>query len=240
MSIGYEQTYQLRTGDFDQYRHPLPASILDIFQDSAGVNAESMPGMDIATMDERGLLWVVTRLKYELVGMPALHQQVRVRTWPLAPKRKGFQREYLMESLEGEVLAKGSSEWIVMSAATRGFVSMKDVASGEGDYRTDTVFEGRMRKIAPFEPQGEGHTLVPTFTDIDTNGHVNNTKYANYALDALQLGPSEVIRTCQIDYRRELRAGQHVTVHTRREGTRALVMGTQGGEVSFMMDIELA
>mgnify|MGYP000450239005 CR=1 FL=1 len=45
MTIEYEQTYQLRTGDFDRFAHLLPSSILDVFQDVAGVNAENVPGM---------------------------------------------------------------------------------------------------------------------------------------------------------------------------------------------------
>ena len=45
MTIKYEQTYQLRTGDFDRFAHLLPSSILDVFQDVAGVNAEIVPGM---------------------------------------------------------------------------------------------------------------------------------------------------------------------------------------------------
>lgn len=233
MSIGYEQVYQLRTGDFDRYCRPQPASVLDIFQDIAGVNAESMPNMSFADMQRQQLLWVVTRIRYELVACPALHEQVHVRTWPLAPSRKGFQREYVMESLDGRVYILGSSEWIVMDANTRSFVSVKDIAGEGGDYASETVFDGRLRKIRTFEPHGPGHVLVPAHTDIDVNGHVNNTKYANYALDAVELGPDEPITSFQIDFRHELMDGQETTVYARREGDEVVTMGMQGDVVSF-------
>lgn len=240
MSIGYEQVYQLRTCDFDRYRRPRPASVLDIFQDVAGVNAESMPGMDLATMDANHFMWVLTRVKYEVVSNPALHEQVKVHTWPLAPTRMGFQREYTIESLDGQTRIQGSSDWVVLDWAEHNLVPIKEITDGSGDYATEKVFPERLKKIRKFEPEGEGYKLMPTFTDIDMNGHVNNTKYGDYALDALELGPDEAVRTFQIDYRHELHDGEHVMVYTQRREDEALVMGMQGEEVAFMVRIELA
>ncbi|MEF2845386.1 MAG: thioesterase, partial [Eggerthellaceae bacterium] len=67
MTIGYEQTYQLRTDDFDRYSRLQPASVLDVFQDVAGVSAELTPGMTWREITDAGLVWVVTRIKYEVL-----------------------------------------------------------------------------------------------------------------------------------------------------------------------------
>lgn len=242
MTIEYEQTYQLRTGDFDTYAHLQPASILDIFQDAAGANADRTPGM---TMEDAAagtkLLWVITRLKYEVLKTPALHEQVITKTWPLAPSRVGFQREYTIKSFDGDLLVKGTSEWVLMDAATRSFVSARDVYNGPDDFSTEKNFEKKVRKLRDFEPADEGRLVTPTFTDIDVNGHVNNTKYASYVLDALNPSEDEVIRTLQIDYRHEVRCGENVRVHLMREDGAVTALGAgEDGTCKFMARIEFA
>lgn len=244
MTIGYEQIYHLRTGDFDCRARLQPASVLDVFQDIAGLNAEDTPGMTTADMRGAGLLWVVTRIKYEVLATPSLHQEVRVRTWPLAPSRVGFQREYTMHSLNGELMVRSTSEWVMMDARERSFVSAREVYSGPDDFSTETAFPGKTRRnrgIAPEQATDE-HVVEPAYSDIDVNGHVNNTRYASWVLDALQLTEDEAIRSFQIDFRREVRIGDEVRVLTRRSegGADAVGLDATGGEQMFAARIEFA
>lgn len=240
MTIGYEQTYQLRTGDFDRYYHLLPSSILDVFQDVAGVNAEQVPGMTWKELSDAGLFWVVTRIKYEVLETPALHEQVIARTWPLSPTRLGFQRDYTMRKLDGTPLVICSSDWILMDYKTRGFVSARDFYKGPVDFSRTKVFDKKIRKIKSFEPEDEGTRFKVSFVDIDINGHVNNSKYPNYVMNALDLPENEHIKTFQIDYRHELRPSGEVTIHSKRDGNIISSMGINPeGECMFETQIEL-
>lgn len=241
MTIGYEQTYQLRTGDFDRYAHLLPSSILDVFQDVAGVNAEQVPGMTWKELSDAGLFWVVTRIKYEVVETPALHEQVIARTWPLAPTRLGFQRDYTIRKLDGSLLVKCSSDWILMDYKTRSFASARDFYNGPDDFSEEKVFDKKLRKIKTFEPEDEGTQFDVSFVDIDINGHVNNSKYPNFVLNALNLAEGETIKTFQIDYRHELRPGDKVTIHSKKEGNIITSLGMNPeGDCMFETQIELA
>ena len=245
MTIEYEQTYQLRTGDFDRFAHLLPSSILDVFQDVAGVIAENVPGMTWKELTDAGLFWVVTRIKYEVIETPQLHEQVIARTWPLAPTRLGFQREYTMRKLDGTPLVKCSSDWILMDYQTRSFASARDFYKGPQDFSEEKVFDKKLRKIKTFEPEDQGIEDVVSFVDIDINGHVNNSKYPNFVMNALELSENETIKTFQIDYRHELRLGDRVRVHSKRDGKTITslgisVEGEHAGECMFATQIELA
>ena len=64
-------------------------------------------------------------------------------------------------------------------------------------------------------------------------------------MNSLNLGEDETIKTFQIDYRHELRAGSTVRVHSKREENIITSMGisTEGetaGECMFATQIELA
>lgn len=245
MTIGYEQTYQLRTGDFDRYAHLQPASVLDVFQDAAGVNAESVPGMSWQELSEADLFWAITRIKYEVLKTPQLHEQVTVRTWPLAPNRMGFQREYTITSLDGHPFVKATSDWVMIDRETRAFASARDFYQDRGvfDFSTETVFDKKIRKIRNFDWKEQKPALIvmPAFTDIDINGHVNNSRYTNFVMNAINLKENEVISTFQIDYRHEIRQGIKIALYTHREEDTITVMGIDPDETCmFAAKIELA
>ena len=241
MTIGYEQTYQLRTGDFDRYAHLLPSSILDVFQDVAGVNAEQVPGMTWKELSNAGLFWVVTRIKYEVVETPALHEQVIARTWPLAPTRLGFQRDYTMRKLDGSLLVKCSSDWILMDYKTRSFASARDFYNGPDDFSEEKVFDKKLRKIKTFEPEDEGTQFDVSFVDIDINGHVNNSKYPNFVLNENKhVVLAHISGKLRMNFIRIL-PGDKVTIHSKKEGNIITSLGMNPeGDCMFETQIELA
>lgn len=241
MTIGYEQTYQLRTDDFDRYSRLQPASVLDVFQDVAGVSAELTPGMTWREITDAGLVWVVTRIKYEVLDTPKLHEQVIARTWPLAPNRLGFQRDYTIKSLDGRLLVRGSSDWVMMDINTRSFASSLDFYKGPYDFSTETAFDTKLRRIRPFKPTDEGRIITPEFTDIDINGHVNNTRYASYVMNTWVPNEDEAIKTFQIDYRHEIRPGTSIRVHMQHKDGEVNFMGMSADdEHMFAAKLELA
>ncbi|MGI6033556.1 MAG: acyl-[acyl-carrier-protein] thioesterase [Coriobacteriales bacterium] len=242
MTIAHEQEYQLRTGDFDRYEHVQPASVLDVFQDIAGISADNTPSMSYEEMKARGYFWAITRIKYEVMRQPKMHERVIGRTWPLAPSRAGFQREYTIRSLSDELLVRGTSKWIVMDFANRSLVNAADVYQGPDDFSDETTFPDKLRKLKTIEPQGEPVRCTPAYTDIDLNGHVNNIRYANFALNAFGEGAARGVKTLQIDYRHEVQLGQTLEIYTAtRETGEAVAQGMlEDGSLSFVCQFEFA
>lgn len=218
MTFSYQQEYQLRTGDFDRYMRLRPSSVLDIFQDVAGVDVENSPSLGFEALRAKNLFWAVTRYKLEFAANPDLHQRAIAKTWPLAPRRIGFQREYTIKDLDGNMIVKGSSEWIIMNYETRKIVNALDVYDGPMDFSTETNFDTRVKRLRKFESAEKPYLIVPQFTDIDMNGHVNNVKYVEFAMNAIEPGESDRIKTFQIDYRHEVKEGTKLSVYTKRDG----------------------
>lgn len=241
MAIGMELDYRLRWMDFDQYGRIQPASVLDIFQDVATIQANNM-GIGRDDMLKGGVFWAVIRSKFEIVRSPSHYQVVTARTWPHSPTRFSFLRDYSMCDEEGNLLIKATSEWVLMDVETRKFASVKDHYHGPEDFDEARSFERKPRKIPGFE---EGncpvYTVVPSYSDIDVNGHVNNAVYANYVIDALNPGEDGAMKSFQVDYRHEAMPGVPLTMHTLVEEGRILSKGVNpDGEIAFASLIELA
>lgn len=234
----FEKEYELRSADFDRYDRMQPASVLSLFQDVAGIHANEL-GIGYDNLMANQTIWVLTKVRYQMVGTPRRYERVRVRTWPLPPARVNFRREYCIEGADGEVLVQGTSEWVVVHSEKRRVLPATNVYPS-GEHCTDTFFPGRLAKVPQFEPVGEGTTITPTFTQLDINGHINNTFYANYVLDALAPAEGTHVSALQIDYHRELLSGQSFTLHLQREGGEVLARGYSGeGECMFSCRMEL-
>lgn len=235
----YSKEFELRTSDFDCREKLLPGAILDIFQVVAGQHAYDL-GCGVGPLMERSLLWVLIRTKYEVLKDPEMYQKVRVKTWPLPPTRVGFQREYLMESLNGEILIKASSDWVIINSESRKIVPAEDIYPKGLEYCTVKNFEKRLGKVPSFDKTENSVTLCPGFSQLDMNGHVNNTKYANYAIDALDPKENEIFTSFQIDYRHEVKKGDTLKVSAHRDGETALVKGEDlSGNVMFACKMDI-
>lgn len=229
----FEKNYDLRTSDFDCFGNILPGAVLDIFQDIAGRHSQTLK-VSTDDLKSKSLIWVLVKVKFEISGKPRMHQQVRVKTWPLPPSRVTLRREYLISDEEGNVLIRGASEWALVHSQRRRIMPATGIYNiSEGDFCTDDAIEGKLTKIQNFTPEDAGFTIIPRFCDIDVNGHVNNTKYANFVMDALSPEKGE-ISSFQIDYHREVLKGCDLKVHTDRKQKEVTALGkNKEGEIMF-------
>ncbi len=233
----FEDIYNLRAADFDRWSRLRPASILDLFQDIAGRHANEL-GVGLVPMLEKNIVWVIVKLRFRMLREAHMYQRVRVRTWPLPPERIGYRREYVIADEKGEAIVEGSSEWVLMD-----FSSRKIVPGGNiyplTEYCEIKNFEGRFPRLRSFEAEGEAYSFLPPYSDFDMNGHVNNTKYANFVLDALSPEKDERISELRMEYHREVLPGESLSILTRREGDSVLARGeNSAGEKMFSCHIE--
>ncbi|MBO7701505.1 MAG: hypothetical protein J6S36_01190 [Eggerthellaceae bacterium] len=240
MTLVRELDYRLRWMDFDRYGRIQPFALFDLCQDIATVHAEEM-GISRDVMIAKGVFWAVVRQKVEIVKDPGYFQNVRVRTWPHTMTRFSFLRDFFIRDEAGDLLAKATSEWVLMDLETRKFASVKDYLEVPGAFDEARAFERKPRKLPDFE---EGNCpvveIVPGFTDVDLNGHVNNAKYADFVVNALNPGDEGAMKSIQIDYRHEALPGVPLAMHTLVEDGMVRSKGLkEDGTIAFACAIEL-
>lgn len=228
----YEDVYSLRAADFDRWSNLRPAAIMDLFQDIAGRHANEL-GVGFKAMLEKNIVWVLVRLRFRILKDAQMYQRVCVRTWPLPPDRVGCQREYLICDENGETIVEGSSEWVHMDISAR-----RIIAGGFNyplsEFCEERNFPGRFPRIRGFESEGDVYTFLPPYSDFDMNGHVNNTKYANFVMDALPPEEGQKLKEFMIEYHREVLPGEKLSILSRREGESILARGeNSAGENMF-------
>lgn len=236
----YETAFPLRTADFDRQVQPKPSAVLDLFQEAAAVHSERL-GAGRAALDARGLIWVLARVRYRVLALPAQHSTVRVRTWPHAPARLIFGRDYEICTDSGAPLIHGTSEWVLLDVVRRRMTACPDIYAGLDAYEERRLFDGRLLPLSAGEATAPALTIVPGYADLDQNGHVNNTRYADFALNALPPEKIGRIAAFGIDYHRELRAGEPLALGRTATGDGYTICGTDGqGERMFVCRVDFA
>ena len=239
MNVSLERDYYLRISDFDRYGRLKASSILDIFQDIAASHANEL-GIGFDAMMAHETIWVLSKVKFEVFSQPALYETVHVKTWPLQPDKLIFTRDYLITDKNGETVAKGTSEWVVINSTTRKLVTIADIFPIKEGFITEKLFDGKIKKVPDFEENPEPYTIQTTFCNCDINGHVNNTKYANFVYDALNPSEGETIKTFQIDYIQEVSSGTKLSVHTKQNDNEIFAKGiSDNGNKKFSCHIIL-
>lgn len=213
-----KKSYPLRVSDFDRHQRILPSTVLDLFQDAAGVHAD-MLGVSGPQLLEKNLCWMITRTRFEVIKQPLLYQNVTVKTWPIESHRIELDRDYEIYSESGELLIRGTTAWVVMDISDREapkLVMARDFELGLENYLPDRTFERAFPRVAFNKIVSTSPYLyTPVYTDLDMNGHVNNAKYATFVLNAVaeELGGREIFDV-RLDFSKEILMGEGLRIHS--------------------------
>jgi len=188
-----------------------------------------MLGIGYLELGKRNLCWMLSRVAYKIIKQPRLFTDVVVKTWPIESKRVEFDRDYAVYSTEGELLIVGSSQWIILDVSDRSAPSIIPARRFEmnlDSYVTERSMERPFPRIAPsFETDSAPYTVMPAYTDIDTNCHVNNIKYSNFVLNSLDLPYEKEITSFRLDFIKEIRTSTPVTLSHKKEDNVYLCRG---------------
>ena len=186
------------------------SGLLRILQEAASVASDDV-GYGLKDIARTGVHWILTGWRVELMERPGWRTALKVETWPRTMDGFRPDRDFLV--WDGETLAaRGTSRWVLMDAGTGRLTRITEAVRASYLPQADSlsVFDGAA-------PAGHGTTpggvpaafeTVVGRRDIDTNHHVNNLHYLDYALEAL---PEEVYRhlpgTAEIAFRRQILLG---------------------------------
>ena len=183
-----------------------PASILDLFQDTAALHARNL-GIGYDDLLKLNLLWVVTNVEFELVGkLPKFGDEIIVKTWPLEKGKLEFKREYEITDLEGNLIIKGISSWFTIDAITHR-LTKGDKVVYSGEYFNKTNYPDYKRFKIDTEVESsevlEWQYKV-LYTDLDHNNHMNNARYLDIIYNKRLLTNITELKRIKISYEHEI------------------------------------
>ncbi|MDD2763730.1 MAG: thioesterase [Opitutaceae bacterium] len=226
-------------GDVDRDQLLLLPGVFKFLQEAAIKHADQFDAGTRA-MVNRGESWVLNRLAATIHRYPRYEEAVRVVTWSSGIRTcKGY-RDFRVFCGE-ELVAAASSLWLYVSLKTRSLVRIPEEIAIMFPSRSGEVFRSDLDKLKLAPPAAGSARSFPVsvrYSDVDGNGHVNNTAYLDYLQTALvKSGLPARPRNVEIQFLKEIPPESEMVAVSldRREDAVAFRIGR--GEEAFALGV---
>ena len=230
----YSQTFRIASYQSDVSARIKPSAILEIMQEMAGAHAELL-GVGRSRLLPMNLAWVLTRVEVRMERYPLSGEVITVETFPMPNRRVFFPRYFIFRDAEGQQIGCAGSLWVVLDITTRKMANAAEIAPLLPDNRDLTAPMGMPATVEEIPGEIEEACRQPVYTDLDVNGHVNNTRYLDWCCNALGIETmcSSVMKQFAVNYNQEILPGQQVRTALRRSGNTFSFSGFEGEKRHF-------
>ena len=203
------QTHTITAAGVDCYGRMKPSWLLFLAQEIAGDHSAALnAGMTV--LNEKHMFWAVTRHKVQITRLPMIGETITLETWPMPTTRVAYPRSTIAYDAQGNELFRSISIWVLMDQENRSMILPdKSGLNFSGLVRGGELATPGSLMPKPLENQSS-HRVA--YTDLDRNGHANNTKYLDWIDDLLPSAfhQAHPVREISICYLSEILEGQHL------------------------------
>lgn len=212
----FERTFRVGARDVDPFGQCRPSSMMSFLQEAATSAAVAL-GVSREEMIQRyNVFWMVARIWYRLDKPVRWDEEITIRTWHRANRGASMYRDFDLYR-DGERIGEAVSVWVLADLDTHKLFRLGDVSEFEGTGGGELNKDKLLPKLRI--PVGLEFAMERPlhYSDADVNGHVNNTRYSDFACDALhmqRLGNGNFVSSLQIGYLKECRPGETIRLST--------------------------
>mgnify|MGYP000876398673 CR=1 FL=1 len=224
----FEQSLFLRAADTDCNGEWRASGVFLAMQEAGGAHCEQW-NLGMAALREQNLAWVISRARMNLTRVPRIGETVTVRTWPKPPQHCFFPR-YFQFFVDGKPVGSAATLYVQLDLSTRRMV--KPWLNGNAELTCD--LEPPLPppgSIPVINTPGVSSQRIARYSDLDVNGHVNNTRYLDWFCDAFDADFHREWRLADVlvHYNREIRPDETVTLTLQTDGERSVMRGEREG-----------
>lgn len=180
-----------------------------LMQEAAMIHSDHS-GYSVLDVEHTRVVWMLVQWRVRLVGTARWNEYIEVITWPRSMERLTSVRCFRIVNTAGETVAVADSNWLLANADTGRVMRIPKEVADAYDLIDEDVFEGPMPKL-PHEAGEETYTCTVLRRDLDTNKHVNNLVYLDYAAEAI--AEQKTFCEANIRYHLQLLLGDEVHCH---------------------------
>lgn len=227
----FYKDYNVDTGFVDANKRLSLSKLFLMFQEVAEAHADTLDIGKAQTTD-KGRKWIITRYSVKFNKLPNYGDKVRMYTYPLKNNPFFFYRNFYLEDEKGELLVIASSVWAVLDASTN-----KIVANPFGKLLPEENMDFELP--APIKIEEDAINGVKThhveYSDIDLNGHLNNTRYIELIqnLHDSNFYKEYVFDTFVVNYFSEIKEKEDVTLYLDKVDNKEVIKGAVGSRDCF-------
>ncbi len=180
----YEKEYEINYYDTTYRLECKIASILNYLSDIGSRQSEEL-GAGFKYLEEKHLAWVFYKYNINFKRYPRYGEKIRVTTMAKGFKKFYASRVYKIYDANGEVIIEGEGIFLLMDTVRRRAVRIP--VEQYAIYGVDSDLENHIQidKIEKLKDAMFSESFKVRYSDIDSNKHVNNVKYVEWAMESI-------------------------------------------------------
>ena len=204
----YTEQFRVMDCDCDMNHRLTPGAFLRMAQQISTDQCESI-GMNDEFYRQNHAVFLLAKLAMTMDRAPLGGEVLTLVTMPEQCKRAVYKRVTEALDEKGQRVALLDSRWVLVDTDTRHILRRPPAAFEIGRFEEEVPITLDVSIPKPEETACAGQ-VTAAYTRCDTNGHMNNTRYADAAADALPLEVllNGAVKRLVISYHNELPAGQ--------------------------------
>ena len=207
----FKTTFPVHYYEVNNHREASPVAVLNYLEETAVRHSDKV-GCGIDRLQEENKGWVLTRWSVNIKKFPSRNETAVIETWPSNFHRFYATREFRITGAGGFLLGRATSLWVFLDLNRKRPERIPEFiqnAYGENPVR---MIADEFPDLPGLDRPEKNLSFRVRLSDIDSNNHVNNTRYAEWMLEAAPLGLHRDFRlsTMEIAYKKETGYGSSV------------------------------
>lgn len=215
----YSQDFTVTLPDVGENNKLTNKGILRMLQEIACVHS-SLAGFGVNDSTTTGFAWVLLNWKLKVFTRPIWNSKLKISTWSSKHTLVAFYRDFEILDSNNNLVAIASSKWVLFDLNKNSIAKLTNEIEARYSHVDKHVFD---TPIVEKLKEPENNKLIYEYTverrDIDTNHHVNNLNYLDFAYEAI---PADIFfhsdfKNVEIMYKHEAKLGDTLNLFYARQ-----------------------
>lgn len=231
--------YRVNANDMDVNSIVSASGVLRFMQDAAYSQMEE-DGMSYGTLVEKyGVAFILSKIRMSLYAPLYSHDRILGESWACPSRGATFLRCHRI--LRGtETIAEAVSSWALVGVADKRLHRVGEIALPYGEEEPLTPDSPSRMKIPPQLPLSLVGERTVAYEDIDSNGHMNNTKYPDMLCGFIGDMRGSRVVSLHLHFQHEAPLGETIRVyHGELDGVHYLRTTREDGGTNVEAEIRL-
>lgn len=214
----FTEEFEPRIDDYNANGNLSMEAMLKILENCGNHHSQSV----LDTTTTNGVSWILAEWRLEVIRRPKISEKLTVTTWAhgKAPAMS-TQREFVAEDGKGNTLFRASDKLALVDMKENKM--LKITPEHLSLYRPEekTAFDSLPSRLLEPESYDGQMPLLLRRSDIDFNGHVHNTRYLDFAMEAMTEDDyaADSFSQARIIYRAPIKPNDKPEIRTKRTET---------------------
>ena len=211
----FEGKVKVRCLDIGKNNKLTTRGFMEYLQEVAGMHSD-LVGYGLNDIPKTNLTWLILNWKIQIFSYPNFNTTLTIKTWARIIAKTHSYRDFEVYDDDNNLIAIATSKWVLVNSETKTICRISDEIKNAYSFIDKSVFKTSMdEKIKPPADSTFVYDYTVQRRDIDTNRHVNNLYYLDFAYESL---PEKVYNsfncnTTEIIYKKEIKYKEKIACY---------------------------